>query len=184
MTPFTRLAAAWSRRPLRRGVRARAALAQDSKSSSLARQLASALEAGKLDCIAAKDPEAADRFMAALYFPGSLLVVARQVLRAAAAGRSADEEGISRRLHGPERRGVGRQQSVHPGSGGRRTASAKRDENQAFDIVDIAGKQTMFNSDWKGQKLSEQDYMKVFGDADERYTKILTALLAQLKKTS
>jgi len=60
----------------------------------------------------------------------------------------------------------------------------KRDENQAFDIVEIAGKQTMFNSDWKAQKISEQDYLKVFGDADERYAKILTALLAQVKKTS
>ena len=42
----------------------------------------------------------------------------------------------------------------------------------------------MFNSDWKAQKMSEQDYMKVFNDADERYAKILTALLAQVKKTS
>jgi len=60
----------------------------------------------------------------------------------------------------------------------------KRDENQPFDIVDIGGKQTMFNSDWKAQKLSEQDYQKVFSDADERYAKILAALLAQVKKTS
>ena len=67
-----------------------------------------------------------------------------------------------------------------PGADGLR---AKRDENQAFDIVDISGKQTMFNSDWKAQKLSEQDYMKST-DADERYAKILTALLAQVKKTS
>jgi hypothetical protein len=32
--------------------------------------------------------------------------------------------------------------------------------------------------------VSEQDYMKAFSAADERYTKILTALIAQLKKTS
>ena len=68
-----------------------------------------------------------------------------------------------------------------PGADGLR---AKREENQPFDIVEIAGKQTMFNSDWKAQKISEQDYMKVFGDADERYAKMLAALLAQVKKTS
>ena len=51
------------------------ALAQESKSSALAKQLTAALEAGKLDCIAAKDPAAPDIFYAALYFPGSLLVV-------------------------------------------------------------------------------------------------------------
>jgi len=68
-----------------------------------------------------------------------------------------------------------------PGADG---LKAKRDENQAFDIVEIGGKQTMFNSDWKAQKLSEQDYQKAFSDADERYARILTALLGQVKKTS
>jgi hypothetical protein len=42
----------------------------------------------------------------------------------------------------------------------------------------------MFNSDWKSQKLSEDDYMKAFAAADDRYVQILTALLAQLKKGS
>ncbi len=42
----------------------------------------------------------------------------------------------------------------------------------------------MFDGDWKAQKLSEQDYMKAFSAADERYAQILTALLAQLKKPS
>ena len=42
----------------------------------------------------------------------------------------------------------------------------------------------MFDGDWKKQKVSEQDYMKAFSTADERYAQILTALIAQLKKTS
>ena len=42
----------------------------------------------------------------------------------------------------------------------------------------------MFDGDWKAQKLSEQDYLKAFSTADDRYAQILTALLAQLKKTS
>ena len=51
------------------------ASAQDSKSAPLARQLAAALDAAKLDSIAAKDPEGADVFAAALYFPGMQLLV-------------------------------------------------------------------------------------------------------------
>ena len=51
------------------------ALAQDSKSAPLAKQLAAALDAGKLDSIAAKDPDAPDVFHAALYFPGIQLLV-------------------------------------------------------------------------------------------------------------
>jgi hypothetical protein len=181
MSPFTRLAAASAAALV--VVSATPARAQDSKSTPLAKQLASALDAGKMDCIAASDPSSPGMFMAALYFPGSLLVVA---------GQYAAPQLLTDRLAKKEYRDVymdlnGAATSTtkvfiqDPGADGLR---AKREENQAFDIVDVAGKQTMFNSDWKGQKLSEQDYMKAFGDADERYVKILTALLAQLKKTS
>jgi hypothetical protein len=61
---------------------------------------------------------------------------------------------------------------------------AKREANQPFDQVEISGKRTMFDGEWKAQKLSEQDYMKAFTTADERYAQILGALLAQVKKSS
>ena len=51
------------------------ASAQDSKSAALAKQLAAALDAAKLDSIAANDPVAADAFAAALYYPGMQLLV-------------------------------------------------------------------------------------------------------------
>ena len=51
------------------------AFAQESKSAPLAKQLAAALDAAKLDCVAAKDPSAPDVFVAALYFPGVQLLV-------------------------------------------------------------------------------------------------------------
>ena len=41
-----------------------------------------------------------------------------------------------------------------------------------------------FDGDWKKQKMSEQDYMKAFGTADDRYSGMLNALIAELKKTS
>ena len=183
MTPFTRVVSASLVAAFALGSLARPAIAQDSKSGALAKQLAAALEAGKLDCIAAQDPMSPDVFMAALYFPGSLLVVS---------GKYSAPQLLTDRLTKKEYRDVymdlnGAASATtkmfiqDPGADG---LKAKRDENQAFDIVDIGGKQTMFNSDWKAQKLSEQDYMKAFGEADERYAKILSALLGQLKKTS
>ena len=45
-----------------------------------------------------------------------------------------------------------------------------------------AGKRVMFDSDWKKQKISEEEYMKTFADADERYAAMLTALLAQTRR--
>lgn len=183
MTPFTRVASAHLA-AVCAVLLAGPALAQESKSSSLAKQLAAALDAGKLDCIAAKDPSAPDTFVAALYFPGAQLLVI--------SGKYSVPQLLDDRLGKKEYRDVYMDLNgaaaadtkvfiQDPGADGLR---AKRDENQAFDIVEIHGKQTMFNSDWKAQKLSEQDYMKVFGEADERYAKILTALLAQVKKTS
>jgi hypothetical protein len=157
--------------------------AQESKSAPLAKQLAAAMDAGKLDSVAAKDATAADVFVAALYFPGQLLVVS---------GKYSAPQLLVDRLGKKEYREVYMDLNgaaatdtkvfiQDPGADG---LKVKREENQPFDIVEIGGKQTMFNSDWKGQKLSEQEYQKTFGDADERYAKILTALLAQLKKTS
>jgi len=159
------------------------ASAQDSKSAPLAKQLAAAMEAGKLDSIAARDAVDADVFVAALYFPGQLLVIS---------GKYSVPQLLNDRLGKKEYRDVYMDLNgaaaadtkvfiQDPGADG---LKMKRDENQPFDIVEIGGKQTMFNSDWKAQKLSEQDYQKAFSDADERYAKILGALLAQVKKTS
>ena len=45
----------------------------------------------------------------------------------------------------------------------------KRDGDDPFDTYEMAGKRVAFDSDWKKQKMSEQDYMKMFGDADQQY---------------
>jgi hypothetical protein len=60
----------------------------------------------------------------------------------------------------------------------------KSADNQAPDIYEASGKQTIFDGDSKRQKMSDQDYQKAFSAADERYSQILTALLAQVKKSS
>lgn len=160
------------------------ASAQESKSSPLAKQLAAAMDAGKLDSIAAKDPSAPDVFVAALYFPGSQLLVI--------SGKYAVPQLLNDRVGRKEYRdvyldlnGAATADSKifieDPGADG---LKAKREENQAFDQCEMGGKRTMFNGDWKTQKLSEDDYMKAYGAADDRYSQILTALLAQAKKTS
>ena len=160
------------------------ASAQESKSSSLAKQLAAALDAGKLDSIAAKDPASPDVFAAALYFPGMQLLVI--------SGKYAVPQLLTDRVGRKEYRdvyldlnGAATADSKifieDPGADG---LKAKREENQAFDQCEMGGKRTMFNGDWKMQKLSEDDYMKAYGAADARYSQILTALLAQAKKTS
>jgi hypothetical protein len=161
---------------------ARPASAEESKSAPLARQLAAALDAGKLDSIAAKDPDAPDIFVAALYFPGMQLLTV--------SGKYSAPQLLTERLARKEYR------DIYLDLNGAATAKifiedpaadglkAKRESNQPFDQAEVAGKRTMFDGDWKQQKMSEQDYLKAFSAADERYAQMLTALLAQLKKTS
>jgi len=160
------------------------ALAQDGKSVALAKQLAAALDAAKLDSVAAKDPAAPDTFIAALYFPGAQLLVV--------SAKYTAPQLLDARLLKKEYRDTYLDLSsasvpdskVFVQDAGADGIKAKREENQAFDIYEAAGKPTAFDGDWKRQKLSEQEYMKAFTSADDRYSGMLTALLAHLKKTS
>lgn len=160
------------------------ASAQEGKSVALAKQLAAALDAAKLDSIAAKDPAAPDMFVAALYFPNAQLLVvaakytAPQLLDARLSKKEYRDTYIDLNSASvPESK-------IFVQDAGADGLKAKREENQAFDSYEAAGKPMMFDGDWKRQKLSEQDYMKAYTAADDRYAAMLAALLAQMKKTS
>jgi hypothetical protein len=165
-------------------VTAAGAFAQESKSAPLAKQLVAALEAGKLDSIAAQDPSAPDVFFGALYIPGaSLLVVSAkytvpQLLNDRLIKKEYRDTYIDLNSASVPATKVFIQDSLCDG------LKAKSGDNQPFDVYEDGGKRTMFDGHWKDQKMSEQDYMKTFAAADDRYSQILTALLAQVKKTS
>ena len=161
-----------------------AVLAQESKSGPLAKELATALDAAKLDSIAAKAPASADVFIAALYFPGAQLLVV--------SAKYAVPLYLNNRLAKKEYRDTYLDLSsasvpttkVFIEDLGADGLKAKRNEGQPYDSYELAGKRTAFDGDWKKQNLSEDDYMKAFAAADDGYAQMLTALLAQLKKTS
>src|SRR5262249_21699755 len=143
-----------------------------------------ALDAAKLDSIAAKDPSAPDTYCAVLYFARSPLLVvsakysAPQLLEIRLAKKEFRDTYIDLSSASiPESK-------IFIQDAGADGLRPKREENQAFDSYEVGGKPTLFDGDFKKQKLSEADYQKLFTTADDRYTQILTALLAQLKKTS
>ena len=150
----------------------------------LLKQLSAALDAAKLDSIAAADPTAPDVFNAALYFAGAqLLVVSAK---------------YSAPLYLLERLGKKDYRDVYMDLNGAAVPNSKtfiqdgaadglktkNVGNQAADVFEAAGKQTVFDGEPKKQKMSDQDYQKAFADADEKYAQILTALLSQIKKSS
>jgi hypothetical protein len=160
------------------------ALAQEGKSVALAKELAAALDASKLDSIAAKDPTKADVFYGALYFSGSQLLVVKSQYSAPLAmiGRIARKEYREAYMD--------LSSAFVPGSKvfvedlGANGLVSNPGENVAFDAIEIAGKRTSFDGDWKKQQMSEDDYKKAFAAADEQYAQMLTALIAQVKKPS
>jgi hypothetical protein len=60
----------------------------------------------------------------------------------------------------------------------------KREDNQPFDTADVGGKSWTFDGDWDRAKISEEEYRKSYSSTDERYSQMLQALIAALKKTS
>jgi len=160
------------------------ALAQDAKSGPLAKQLAAALDGAKLDSIAAADPATPGTFVAALYFANmQLLVVSAKYTAPQLLAAKVDKKDY-RDVYIDLNSASVPESKIFIEDLGADGLKAKREDNQPFDTFEQAGKRTVFDSDWKKQKLTEQDYMKAFNSADDQYSKILTALLAQLKKTS
>jgi hypothetical protein len=160
------------------------AFAQDSKSAPLAKQLAAALDAAKLDSVAAKDPTSPDGFVAALYFPGLELLVVSAKYSAPSLLTDKLLAKSYRDIYIDLNSASLLETKVFVEDLGADGLQVKREENKPFDSYTAGAKHTIFDSEWKAQKLSEDDYKKTFATADEKYTAMLTALLGQLKKTS
>lgn len=158
-----------------------AAAQQPSKSEKLATELVALLDARKLDSAAAVGPSTGE-YVGALYFPGSqllvvgaaysspermaLLIGARQYRDAYIDLNSASDP----------------QSKLFVSDLGADGLHFDRTRNQPFDTIDVAGKSYAFNGDWGKAKLSKDEYTKVYLSTDDRYSRMLEALLVQLKK--
>ena len=155
--------------------------AQQSESMTLAKELSTLLDQKKLDSIAARIPGEENRFVAALYFPNSQLLVV--------SAKYTVPVLLQEHIWGKRYRDV--YTALH--SGGTNDGKFFVYDNAAnglppaaapgqSDVVYENGvQQVMLNGDWKGQKLSKDEYQKRIDAADPRYSKMLSALLAELK---
>lgn len=159
------------------------AAAQDSKSAPLATELARLLDQMKLDSIAAK-VTAPDQYAAALYFPGSqLLVVGAKYYVPERMDVTLGEKKY-RDVYIDLNSAAIPQTKIFISDLGANGLQSKRRGNQPFDTVDTNGKSYSLDGNWGKAKISEGEYMKTFQDSDLEYAKMLEALIAQLKKPS
>ena len=158
-----------------------AAGAQDLKSSDLAKQLTQLLDSRKLESVAAADTQNPGTYIAALYFPGTQLLVvsAKYVAPALLTELLArkDFRGVYVELTSASVQSS----KVFVMDAYANGLSPKPSGTQPSDSVERAGTQSTFDGGWKKAKISEADYMKSFGEADASYTRVLQMLINHLK---
>ena len=150
-----------------------------SHSATIATELAQALSEQRLNAIAAQDPDEPDRFIAALFFAQSQLLVV--------SARYASPSLLKARLAHKQYRDVYLDLS---GSSMAGTAILFQDMNadglcarlgQATDVVyEGSRKAKIFDGDWDTHK-SNDTYERQFVIADQQYSRLLNILLAQLR---
>ncbi len=150
---------------------------QGTMSAALAAELAEVMGAAQLDAVAAKDTEGDDRFVAALAFPGQLLVV------------SARYEVP---LYVREKISNGQYRDVYIDLNSASIADTKilitdagadglAGSGGGVDMYDTGARVLRFDGDPGGQQLSQDDYDQAFSDADTLYARMLKALIAQAR---
>jgi hypothetical protein len=154
--------------------------AQPSKSADVAKQLGASLDAAKLEAIAAADPADPTQFVAALYFQGGQLLVVAAKYSAPTLLVQKIKEKNYRDVYIDLSSASVAGSKVFVIDTGVDGLSAKPGDGGA-DSYEQGSKQFLFDGDWKKAKMSEDEYMKAFADADERYAKMLSVLAAQAK---
>ena len=155
------------------------AAAQDSRTVTLARELTGMLDRAKLDSIATRQAGSDDVFVAALYFPGQLLVVSSKyavpaLLNERIAQNKYRDAYIDLNVAVDPTSKVFIEDMGADGIRPRRTTS--------FDIYSKGETRFPFDGDWKKRKLTEDSYMQTFGEADTHYARMLESLIAEMKK--
>jgi hypothetical protein len=157
------------------------AQAQDSRSAPVVGELLVLLEQMKLDSVAAAQ---GDGFVGAYHLPGSQLLVVRGAFASPVRAQILIERKMYRDLYVDLNSAADLATKVFISDTGADGLKFRRASNTApFDTADIGDKSYRFDGDWGKQKLSRDEYTRVFQTTDEQYVQILQSLVAQLKKS-
>jgi hypothetical protein len=154
------------------------------KSAALARQLTQLMDAKKLDSIAGADSQDLGTYVAALYYPGSELLVV--------SAKYAAPPLLNEKIGNKDYRDVYIDLNSASVAGSKVLVMdqnadglvARPSSNQGADNCEIGGKAVMFDGDWKKAKMSQADYTKAFAKAEDAYSRALEILINQLKSTT
>jgi len=158
------------------------AQAQDSTSTPLVAELVSLLEAQMLQNVAAPD---GDGFVGALHVPGSQLLVVRGRFASSVRAEILMERRMYPDLYSDLNSAAELATKVFISDLGVDGLKFRRaNNNLPFDTADIGDKSYRFDGDWGRQRLSRDEYTKIYQTTDAQYAGLLRALIAQLRKPS
>jgi hypothetical protein len=152
-----------------------------SKSAPLAGELVKLLDAMKLDSVAGMRG-VDNEFVAAMYFPGTQLVVVNAKSSVPDRMKYLILQKSFKDMYVELNGAVDQASKTFVSDLGANGLQFRREKNQPFDTVDATGKSTAFDGDWRKAKLSEQEYTKQYLAQDEAYSQMLQALIETLKK--
>jgi hypothetical protein len=150
------------------------------RSGPLAEELGAALQKRGLDAVAARDPDEPDRFVAALFYPNAQLLV----ISARYAAPPLLEEKLSQKQY----------RDIYLDLGGAAIPDSSvlvhdvsadglcDSRDKRADILYEGNVTSLFDADWKSHNRSEHEYLQRLFDADERYSRMLELLLAEVKR--
>jgi hypothetical protein len=156
-----------------------AAAAPQSDSATAAGTLTGLLRSENLDTIGAADPAVPDRFIAALYISGGQLLVVAATHPTPALLRLRLEQKKYRDLYLDLQGTPTPKGKLFVMDWGADGLQPSRRRDQSFDIAYENGtRQTSFNGDWEGQKLTEAEYRERFASIEREYAHMLSVLTA------
>jgi len=158
---------------------ASAAAAQDLKSPDLAKQLVQLLDSKKMDSIAAADPQNLGTYAAALYFPGSQLLVV--------SAKYSAPPLLNEKINKKDYRDVYIDLSSASVAGTKLFVIdanadglvAKPGDDQAADDYENGAKKLALEGAKKA-KMKDEDYAKAVSEADAAYCRILQLLINKI----
>lgn len=150
-------------------------------SSEAAREVVALMKAGNLDAFAAADPNVPDRFVAALLVPDVQLLVVAARSTAADYVRSQLADKRYREVYSTLHSAAVPESKLFFQDMGADGLSA--DGEGHIDIMYERGTtQTVFDGNWRGQKLSRSEYQEKLREADAEYSRMLGLLREALRR--
>ncbi len=153
-----------------------------SKSAAGAKELAQLLDQAKIDSVAAPLPDSPDTFVAAMFIPGELLVIAAKYSAPSLLTERIDKKDYREVYIDLNSAGTPNTKTFIQDLGADGLV-LKPGDDDPHDIYEGPTNKIEFNGDWKKLKMTEEDYRKAFAQADAEYAKYRSVLITQLKKS-